>query len=102
MHDALCVAMAGGSNLNVQCQKFPLWALDFDRPAPRKPRLEGRGQGELYKNVLIPYREAPPGRAGRLHILKIYYHPKVFFFRIPLYNLRRKSVFSTKTWLLCK
>ncbi len=39
----------------------------FDRPAPRKPRPEGRGQGELYKNGNLPYREAPPGRAGRLH-----------------------------------
>jgi hypothetical protein len=40
---------------------------DFDRHAPRKPRLEGRGRGELYKNVRFLYREAPPGRAGRLH-----------------------------------
>jgi hypothetical protein len=39
----------------------------FDRPAPRKPCPEGRGQGELYKNGNLPYREAPPGRAGRLH-----------------------------------
>jgi hypothetical protein len=41
----------------------------IDRPAPRKPRPEGRGQGELYKNGNLPYREAPPGRAGRLHNL---------------------------------
>jgi hypothetical protein len=39
----------------------------LDRPAPRKPRPEGRGQGELYKNGNLLYREAPPGRAGRLH-----------------------------------
>jgi CheY-like chemotaxis protein len=38
-----------------------------DRPAPRKPRPEGRGQGELYKNGNLPYRGAPPGRVGRLH-----------------------------------
>jgi len=42
----------------------------LDRPAPRKPRPEGRGQGELYKNGNLPYREAPPGRAGRLHTLR--------------------------------
>ncbi len=42
----------------------------FDRRAPRKPRPEGRGQGELYKKVCFPFREAPPGRAGRLHILE--------------------------------
>jgi hypothetical protein len=40
----------------------------IDRPAPRKPRPEGRGQGELYKNGNLPYREAPPARAGRLHL----------------------------------
>jgi len=40
---------------------------DLDRPAPRKPRPVGRGQGEPYKMVYLPYREAPPGRAGRLH-----------------------------------
>ncbi len=38
-----------------------------DRLAPRKPRPSGRGQGELYRNVYLPYREAPPFRAGRLH-----------------------------------
>ncbi|MEE9403058.1 MAG: hypothetical protein V3V47_07670, partial [Desulfobacteria bacterium] len=38
----------------------------FDRLAPRKPRPSGRGQGELYKNVYLPYREAPPFRVGRL------------------------------------
>lgn len=38
-----------------------------DRDAPRMPRPEGRGRGELYKNSPIPHREAPPGRAGRLH-----------------------------------
>ena len=43
--------------------------LAFDRPAPRKPRPEGRGQGELYRNVAHPFREAPSGRAGRLHSL---------------------------------
>jgi hypothetical protein len=43
---------------------------EFDRRAPRKPRPEGRGRGELYKNVPFPYREAPPGRAGRLHFLR--------------------------------
>jgi len=37
---------------------------NVDRPAPRKPRPEGRGHGELYKNGNLPYREAPPGRAG--------------------------------------
>jgi hypothetical protein len=42
-------------------------AAVIDRPAPRKPRPEGRGQGELYKNGNLPHREAPPGRAGRLH-----------------------------------
>ncbi len=35
-----------------------------DRPAPRSPRPEGRGQGELSKNGHIPFLEAPPGRAG--------------------------------------
>ncbi len=40
--------------------------LASDRFAPRKPRPLGRGQGELYKNVFLPYREAPPFRAGRL------------------------------------
>jgi len=40
----------------------------FDRLAPRKPRPSGRGQGELYKNIYLPYREAPPFRAGRLHL----------------------------------
>jgi REP element-mobilizing transposase RayT len=39
----------------------------LDRPAPRKPRPEGRGQGELSKNGHLPFLEAPPGRAGRLH-----------------------------------
>jgi 7,8-dihydropterin-6-yl-methyl-4-(beta-D-ribofuranosyl)aminobenzene 5'-phosphate synthase len=39
----------------------------FDRPAPRKARPEGQGQGELYKDGNLPCREAPPGRAGRLH-----------------------------------
>ena len=40
----------------------------IDRLAPRKPRPLGRGQGELYKNVPLPFREAsPPFRAGRLH-----------------------------------
>jgi hypothetical protein len=38
----------------------------FDRLAPRKPRPSGRGKGELYKNVYLPYREAPPFRAERL------------------------------------
>jgi hypothetical protein len=46
-----------------------------DRPAPRKPRPEGRGQGELYKNGNLPYREAPPGRAGRLHFDRGVYDP---------------------------
>ncbi|RLB82621.1 MAG: hypothetical protein DRH17_05090 [Deltaproteobacteria bacterium] len=44
--------------------------ISLDRLAPRKPRPLGRGQGELYKNVYFPYREAPPFRAGRLHSLK--------------------------------
>jgi len=35
--------------------------------ARRNPRPLGRGQGELYKNVPLPFREAPPFRAGRLH-----------------------------------
>ena len=48
-----------------------------DRLAPRarsaavrqNARPLGRGQGELYKNVYLPYREgSPPFRAGRLHI----------------------------------
>ncbi len=46
-----------------------------ERHAPNKPRPEGRGQGELYKNVRFPFRgakhcrkaEPPPERAGRLH-----------------------------------
>ena len=38
--------------------------LLFDRLAPRKPRPLGRGQGELYKNGYLPYREAPPFKAG--------------------------------------
>jgi hypothetical protein len=49
--------------------------LGHDRLAPRarsaavrqNPRPLGRGQGELYKNVYLPYREVPPFRAGRLH-----------------------------------
>ena len=36
-------------------------------PLPGKPRPGGRGQGELYKNGLLPFREAPRGSAGRLH-----------------------------------
>ena len=36
---------------------------EFDRLAPRKPRPLGRGQVELYKNVYLPYREAPPFKA---------------------------------------
>ena len=36
----------------------------IDRLAPRKPRPLGRGQGELYKNAYLPYREAPPFKAG--------------------------------------
>jgi len=32
----------------------------FDRPAPRYPRPLGRGQGELFKNVYLLYREVPP------------------------------------------
>ena len=36
----------------------------IDRLAPRKPRPLGRGQGELYKNGYLPYREAPPFKAG--------------------------------------
>ena len=43
------------------------WQAACDRPAPRKPRPEGRGQGELYKNGNLPHREAPPGRVRRLH-----------------------------------
>jgi hypothetical protein len=50
----------------------------FDRLAPRarsaavrqNPRPSGRGQGELYKNVCLPCREAPPFRAGRLQFLR--------------------------------
>ncbi len=50
-----------------------------DRLAPRarsaavrqNARPLGRGQGELYKNVYLPYREAPPFRAGRLHPLNL-------------------------------
>jgi len=48
-------------------QTIKIGPESLDRPAPRKPRPEGRGQGELYKNGNLPYREAPPGRAGRLH-----------------------------------
>jgi hypothetical protein len=38
--------------------KMAIWWIKgpFDRPAPRKPRPEGRGQGELYKNGNLPYR----------------------------------------------
>jgi hypothetical protein len=36
--------------------------LLFDRPAPRKPRPEGRGQGELYKNGNLPYRVRKPAK----------------------------------------
>ena len=42
-------------------------SVNRDRPASRKPRPEGRGQGELSKNGHLPFLEAPPGRAGRLH-----------------------------------
>jgi hypothetical protein len=35
----------------------------FDWSAPRNPRPLGRGQGELSKNVNLPYREATPFRA---------------------------------------
>ncbi len=57
--------------------------MGIDRHAPRarsaavrqNARPSGRGQGELYKNVQLPYRaakhcrkaERPPFRAGRLH-----------------------------------
>jgi hypothetical protein len=34
----------------------------FDRSAPRKPRPEGRGQGELYKNGNLPYRVRKPAK----------------------------------------
>jgi len=44
-----------------------MW-LFFDRLAPRKPRPLGRGQGELYKNACLPYREAPPFKAGASQI----------------------------------
>ncbi len=48
---------------------------DIDRLAPRarsaavrqNARPSGRGKGELYKNVQLPYREPPPFRAGKLH-----------------------------------
>ena len=43
--------------------------LFFDRLAPRKPRPLGRGQGELYKNAYLPYREAPPFKAGSFTII---------------------------------
>ena len=43
-----------------------------DRHASRKPRPEGRGRGELSQNGKFPFREAPPGRAGRLHIAASY------------------------------
>jgi hypothetical protein len=36
--------------------------LTIDRPAPRKPRPEGRGQGELYKNGNLPYRVRKPAK----------------------------------------
>ncbi len=58
-----------------------------DRLAPRarsaavrqNARPLGRGQGELYKNVYLPYRaakhcrkaEPPPFRAGRLHKVEL-------------------------------
>ena len=38
--------------------------FSVDRLAFRKSRPLGRGQGELYKNVYLPYREAPPFKAG--------------------------------------
>ncbi len=57
--------------------------IDLDRLAPRarsaavrqNARPLGRGEGELYKNVYLPYRaakhcrkaEPPAFRAGRLH-----------------------------------
>jgi hypothetical protein len=42
-----------------------LLSLDIlDGHAPRKPRPLGRGQGELFKNGYLPYREIPPFRAG--------------------------------------
>jgi hypothetical protein len=40
-----------------------------DRRAPRKPRPEGWGRGELSQSGKLPFREALPGRAGRLHFL---------------------------------
>ena len=40
----------------------PLPAAVIDRPAPRKPRPEGRGQGELYKNGNLPYRVRKPAK----------------------------------------
>ncbi|RLB81984.1 MAG: hypothetical protein DRH17_07315 [Deltaproteobacteria bacterium] len=36
----------------------------FDRPASRYPRPLGRGQGELFQNVYLLYREALPFSAG--------------------------------------
>jgi uncharacterized protein YecE (DUF72 family) len=62
------------------CQKsrwLEYYTEHFDRPAPRKPRPKGRGQGELYKNGNLPYRvrkpakRTPPGRAGRLHTVEL-------------------------------
>jgi hypothetical protein len=40
----------------------------IDRGAPRMPRPEGRGRGELSQDGKLLFREAPPERAGRLHL----------------------------------
>ncbi|RLB83050.1 MAG: hypothetical protein DRH17_03895 [Deltaproteobacteria bacterium] len=34
----------------------------IDRPAPRKPSSCERGEGELYKNVPLPYRARKPAK----------------------------------------
>ncbi len=44
---------------------------DIDRPASRKPRPLGRGQGELSKNGQLPYREAPPFKGGGFTFLLV-------------------------------
>jgi hypothetical protein len=66
----------------INCSKLPRnFGNVLDRLAPRKPRPLGRRQGELYKNVYLPYRaakhcrqtEPPPFKAGSFtfHLLKM-------------------------------
>jgi len=49
--------------LLTECGSLGTFYVDkVDRPAPRKPRPEGRGQGELYKNGNLPYRVRKPAK----------------------------------------